>query len=103
MREFFCQTLPGRWETLRDVRDDEIDSTAVFRLSLDQVAAKVRNEFSDHERYMPETPIWTGTLPCSTVFRSPVPDSRFPLQTLPDYLEEFVGKPAFSGRVDGAR
>ncbi|MDN4575548.1 pyridoxamine 5'-phosphate oxidase family protein [Pandoraea cepalis] len=102
MREFFRQTLPGRWETLRDVRDDEIDSTAVFRLSLDQVAAKVRNEFSDHEGYMPETPVWTGTLPCSTVFRPPVPDPRFPPQTLPDYLAEFVGKPEFFGRVDGA-
>ncbi len=103
MREFFRRTIPGRWETLRDVREDELDSMAVFRLSLDQVAAKVRNEFPDREDHMPDTPVWTGILPCSTVFRPPVADSRFPLEPLPDHLREFTGKPEFLDRVDGTR
>lgn len=103
MREFFRKTLPGRWETLRDVREDELDSMTVFRLSLDQAAAKVRNEFPDREDHMPETPVWTGILPCSTVFRTPVPDSRFPSEPLPDHLKEFQGKLEFLDRVDRTR
>lgn len=103
MREFFRRTLPGRWETLRDVREDELDSMTVFRLSLNQVAAKVRNEFPDHEDHMPEAPVWTGILPCSTVFRDPVADSRFPPEPLPDHLKAFPGKPEFQDRIDGTR
>ncbi|WP_296661749.1 pyridoxamine 5'-phosphate oxidase family protein [Paraburkholderia sp.] len=103
MREFFRRTLPGRWETLRDVREDELDSMTVFRLSIDQVAAKVRNEFPDQEDHMPEIPVWTGIVPCSTVFRPPVADHRFPSEPLPDHLREFSGKPEFADRVDGTR
>ncbi len=103
MREFFHRTLPGRWETLRAVRDDELDAMTVFRLRLDQVAAKVRNEFPDHEDHMPQTPPWTGILPCSTVFRAPVADSRFPVEPLPAHLEGFSGKAEFLARIDGTR
>ncbi|QKM49516.1 hypothetical protein B7760_03574 [Burkholderia glumae] len=103
MREFFRRTLPGRWETLRTVRDDELDAMSVFRLTLDQVAAKIRNEFPDQEDHMPETPVWTGILPCSTVFRPAVPDGRFPPVALPDHLKAFAGKPEFSDRIDGTR
>ncbi|AOK54676.1 flavin-nucleotide-binding protein [Burkholderia stagnalis] len=103
MRSFFHRTIPGRWETLREILDDELDGMTVFRLTLDQVAAKVRNEFSDDEDHMPETPVWTGILPCSTVFRAPVADDRFPLEALPDHLATFSGKPEYLERIDGTR
>lgn len=100
MHEFFRRTLPGRWETLRDVREDELGAMTVFRLRLDQVAAKIRNEFSDPEDHMPQTPVWTGILPCSTVFRPPVADGRFPPVDLPAYLDGFEGKPRLLDRID---
>lgn len=103
MREFFRRTLPGRWETLREVHDEELDLMAVFRLPLDQAAAKIRNEFPDQEHHMPETPVWTGILPCSLVFRPPVADGRFPPEALPDHLKAFTGKSEFLDRVDGTR
>ena len=103
MRSFFQRTIPGRWETLREVLDDELDSMTVFRLPLNQVAAKVRNEFSDDEDHMPETPVWTGILPCSTVFRAPVADKRFPPEALPDHLATFSGKAEYLERIDGTR
>jgi nitroimidazol reductase NimA-like FMN-containing flavoprotein (pyridoxamine 5'-phosphate oxidase superfamily) len=103
MREFFHRTLPGRWETLRDVREDELGAMTVFRLRLDQVAAKIRNEFPDTEDHMPQTPVWTGILPCSTVFRPPVADGRFPLAPLPAHLDEFEGKSEFLDRIDVTR
>lgn len=103
MRDFFRSTLPGRWETLRDIREEELDTLTVFRLRLDQVAAKIRNEFPDSEDHMPQTPVWTGILPCSTVFRAPVADGRFPPTPLPAHLREFEGKTEFFDRIDGSR
>lgn len=103
MRQFFRRTLPGRWESLRELREEELDATTVFRLALNQVAAKIRNEFPDDETHMPTTPVWTGLLPCSTVFHPPVRDPRFPQPALPDDLRHFTGKPAFAQRVEAQR
>jgi nitroimidazol reductase NimA-like FMN-containing flavoprotein (pyridoxamine 5'-phosphate oxidase superfamily) len=100
MRSFFAKTIPGRWETLRPPRDDELDAVTVFRLPLAQVAAKVRNEFPDDEDHMPAQPVWTGLVPLRTTCVAPVPDPRFPPQPLPAYLAGFAGKPDFDQRVE---
>ena len=100
MRDFFAKTIPGRWGDLRSPREDEIAAMTVFRLKLDQVAAKTRNEFPDEEAHMPELPLWTGIIPTHLAFEPPVADRRFPAAALPLYLEEFGGKPLFEGRVD---
>lgn len=102
MRSFFARTIPGRWEDLRAVRDDELDAMTVFRMQIDQVAAKVRNEFPDDEQYMPERPVWTGIVPVLPVFQAPLADPRFPAQPVPAYIEHFSGKPDFAGRVEKA-
>jgi nitroimidazol reductase NimA-like FMN-containing flavoprotein (pyridoxamine 5'-phosphate oxidase superfamily) len=100
MRSFFAKTIPGRWEALRAVRDEELDAMSVFRLRLEQVAAKIRNEFPDDEDHMPSVPVWTGILPSHQTFGSPVADERFPALPLPEYLDAFVGKAPFASRVD---
>ncbi len=93
MRSFFARTIPGRWEALREVREDELDALTVFRVKLDQVAAKIRNEFPDSEDHMPAEPLWTGILPVRSLFQAPVADPRFPAEPLPGYLQDFSGKP----------
>ena len=103
MRDFFLKTIPGRWEELRSPREDEIAAMTVFRLKLDQVAAKTRNAFPDEEKHMPDLPIWTGILPSRQAFESPVPDPRFPPEVVPSYLADFDGKPFFDERVDKPR
>jgi uncharacterized protein len=102
MRSFFDKTIPGRWDDLRAVRDDEIDALTVFRLRLEQASAKIRNEFPDAEDHMPARPVWTGTVPLQPVFLEPVADPRFEAQPTPEYLAAFVGKPDFPDRVDRA-
>jgi nitroimidazol reductase NimA-like FMN-containing flavoprotein (pyridoxamine 5'-phosphate oxidase superfamily) len=100
MRSFFDKTIPGRWDDLRAVRDDELDALTVFRLRLDQASAKIRNDFPDTEDHMARAPVWTGTVPLQRVFLPPVADPRFDVQPTPPYLASFVGKPDFSSRVD---
>ena len=100
MRSFFDKTIPGRWDDLRAVRDDEIDALTVFRIRLEQASAKVRNEFPDAEDHMPAVPVWTGTVPLQPVFLKPVADPRFEAQPTPPYLDSFMGKPDFADRVD---
>ena len=102
MQAFFAATIPGRWEALRAVREDELDALTVFRVKLEQVAAKVRNEFSDPEDHMPAEPVWTGILPVRQVFQAAVADPAFPAEPLPDSLQDFSGKPDFTARIDKA-
>jgi nitroimidazol reductase NimA-like FMN-containing flavoprotein (pyridoxamine 5'-phosphate oxidase superfamily) len=102
MHSFFDKTIPGRWEDLRAVRDDELDAMTVFRLRLDQVAAKIRNEFPDDEQHMPEQPVWTGIVPTRPVFQAPVTDPRHPARPIPAYLAQFSGKPDFTARVENS-
>jgi nitroimidazol reductase NimA-like FMN-containing flavoprotein (pyridoxamine 5'-phosphate oxidase superfamily) len=103
MRDFFAKTIPGRWEELRPIRAEEIAAVTVFRLKLDQVAAKTRNEFSDQEEHMPELPLWTGIIPIHQRCELPVADPRFAPTPLPTYLTNFDGKPPFEERVDNVR
>jgi len=100
MQSFFAKTIPGRWEDLRAVRDDELDALTVFRIRLEQAAAKIRNEFPDSEDHMPADPVWTGTVPMRMLFSPPVADPRFDTQPTPSYLASFAGKPDFPMRVD---
>ncbi len=102
MQSFFAKTIPGRWEDLRAVRDDELDALTVFRLGLEQASAKIRNEFPDAEDHMPSEPVWTGTIPLRPMFLAPVSDPRFEIQPLPPYLAGFAGKPDFGSRIEGA-
>jgi uncharacterized protein len=100
MQSFFDKTIPGRWEDLRAIRDDELDALTVFRVRLEQVSAKIRNEFPDSEDHMPAVPVWTGTVPLQRAFLPPVADPRFDTQPTPPYLTAFAGKPDFPTRVD---
>jgi uncharacterized protein len=100
MKSFFDKTIPGRWEDLRAVRDDELDALTVFRVRLEQVSAKIRNEFPDSEDHMPSAPVWTGTVPLKSAFMAPVVDPRFDAQPTPPYLSSFAGKAEFAERVD---
>jgi uncharacterized protein len=100
MQSFFDKTIPGRWEELRAIRDDELDALTVFRVRLEQVSAKIRNEFPDPEDHMPAGPLWTGTVPMRPVFLPAVADPRFDMQPTPPYLAGFAGKPDFPARID---
>ena len=68
--------VPGRWESLRPVKQEEIDLTAVLQLEIVEASAKVRTgpPVDDEEDYA--LPIWAGTLDFAAPVAVPNPDKR---------------------------
>lgn len=68
--------LPGRWEEVRQPNAQELQSTGVVALKLDEVSAKVRigPPLDDEADY--GLPVWAGVIPIVASLGDPIPDSR---------------------------
>jgi nitroimidazol reductase NimA-like FMN-containing flavoprotein (pyridoxamine 5'-phosphate oxidase superfamily) len=68
--------VPGRWESLRAVRQEELDQTLVLKLDIVEATAKIRSgpPVDDEEDY--SLPIWAGTLDFVPLTATPNPDRR---------------------------
>ncbi len=76
LHNFVENLIPGRWENLRQMTDQEAKATTVFSMPIDEGSAKVRSgpPVDDDEDY--SLPIWAGVLPLSQVLHDPVPDPK---------------------------
>jgi len=68
--------VPRRWEEVREPNELEMRQTAVLRLPLDEVSAKVRvgQPNDDAEDYA--LPVWAGVVPISAQVGAPLDDGR---------------------------
>ncbi|WP_028800492.1 pyridoxamine 5'-phosphate oxidase family protein [Streptomyces sp. 142MFCol3.1] len=79
--------VPGRSLDSRPGNGKELAATAVIRLDLDEVSAKLRTGGPNDEPEDLSLPHWTGVLPLAKGFDTPVPaDDLAPGIGLPDYL-----------------
>ena len=76
LQSFVENLIPGRWENLRPMTDQEAKATTVFCMPIDEGSAKVRTgpPADDEEDY--SLSIWAGVLPISQVLHEPVPDPK---------------------------
>jgi uncharacterized protein len=76
LRLFTNHVIAGRWEQAKQPTDQELKSTSVLALPLEEVSAKVRTgpPIDDEEDYA--LPIWGGLVPVIQTFGAPVPDDR---------------------------
>ncbi|MCH7737718.1 MAG: pyridoxamine 5'-phosphate oxidase family protein [Chloroflexi bacterium] len=76
LQSFVEGLIPGRWEHLRPMTDQEAKATTVFSMPIDEGSAKVRSgpPGDDEDDY--SLPIWAGLLPVSQVLHDPVPDPK---------------------------
>jgi hypothetical protein len=76
LEAFTEHIVRGRWNDVRLPTEAELKATAVLRLPLAEVSAKIRKgpPKDDAEDY--ELPIWAGVVPLSTVPGDPVGDPR---------------------------
>ncbi|WP_327298806.1 pyridoxamine 5'-phosphate oxidase family protein [Streptomyces sp. NBC_01197] len=82
------QAVPGRSHDSRPANAKELAATAVVRLDLDEVSAKVRTGGPNDEPEDLALPYWSGVVPVSRGYGAPVPsDDLDPTITLPDYLD----------------
>jgi nitroimidazol reductase NimA-like FMN-containing flavoprotein (pyridoxamine 5'-phosphate oxidase superfamily) len=79
--------LPGRANDSRRANAKELAATAVIRLDLDQVSAKIRTGGPNDDPEDLALPHWSGVLPVSRVYGAPIPsDDLDPSVALPAYL-----------------
>ncbi len=69
---------PGRWREVRPPNTQELGATAVLRLALDEMSAKVRSgpPLDDVEDLV--QPCWAGVIPLRLMAGVPVPDPQLP-------------------------
>lgn len=81
------QVVPGRSYDSRQANAKELAATAVIRLDLDEVSAKVRTGGPNDEPEDSALPHWTGVLPVVRGYGTPIPaEDLDPSVELPEYL-----------------
>ncbi|MGI5336664.1 pyridoxamine 5'-phosphate oxidase family protein [Streptomyces sp. CA-181903] len=81
------QAVPGRAADSRPASPKELAATAVLRVDLAEVSAKVRTGGPGDDPEDVDLPYWTGVVPVTTVRGTPVPaDGLAPGVPLPGYL-----------------
>jgi nitroimidazol reductase NimA-like FMN-containing flavoprotein (pyridoxamine 5'-phosphate oxidase superfamily) len=76
LRAFVERIHPGRWAVARPPTPEELKATAVLKLPLDEVSAKVRvgGPIDDEEDYA--LPVWAGVIPVALTAGEPIVDER---------------------------
>ncbi|WP_251067549.1 pyridoxamine 5'-phosphate oxidase family protein [Streptomyces sp. ISL-36] len=79
--------VPGRSRDSRPADAKELAATAVLRLDLEEVSAKVRTGGPNDDPEDTALPHWTGVVPVRRSYGTPIPaDDLDPSVALPDYL-----------------
>ena len=76
LRQFTNHVVPGRWDELRPITDQEIKGTAVLALPIEEASAKVRTGPPLDDADDLQWPVWAGVVPLSTVAGEPLPDAH---------------------------
>ncbi|MEE1736705.1 pyridoxamine 5'-phosphate oxidase family protein [Streptomyces sp. BE147] len=81
------QAVPGRSSDTRPADAKELAATAVIRLDLDEVSAKIRTGGPNDEPADVGLPHWAGVVPLTRGYGAPVPAHDLdPAIAVPDYL-----------------
>ncbi len=81
------RVVPGRSRDSRPANKKELAATAVIRLDLDEVSAKLRTGGVNDEPEDLALPHWAGVVPLRKGYETPVPDADLaPGTEVPDYL-----------------
>jgi len=70
LKMYMERHFPGRWDTLRPVRSQELKATLLLRMPIDEFSSKVRTGPPGEAPEDQELPIWTGVLPLRHTFSS---------------------------------
>ncbi|BDH05026.1 pyridoxamine 5'-phosphate oxidase family protein [Streptomyces seoulensis] len=89
------QVVPGRSADSRPANRKELAATAVIRLDLEEVSAKVRTGGVNDEPEDLTLPYWAGVVPVHKTYAAPLADADLaPGTGLPGYLAELTGTDA---------
>jgi uncharacterized protein len=72
LHAFTEKIIPGRWDQLRPVTPGELKATRVLGFNLKMASAKQRTGGPSEEKEDENYPVWTGTIPVSTLYEPPI-------------------------------
>lgn len=90
MHAFTNHILPGRWEEVRPPSEQELKSTMVLALPLEEVSAKVRKGPPVEDEGDLERPAWAGVVPLRGQLGQPVPMDDLVPGVVPIDLSRFT-------------
>ncbi|GEO83034.1 pyridoxamine 5'-phosphate oxidase family protein [Pararhodospirillum oryzae] len=76
LQRFVDGLIPGQWDRLRPMTEQELAVTALVVLDLGEASAKVRTGPPEDDEADYALPIWAGVIPVGTRIDAPVPDPR---------------------------
>ncbi|WP_041794386.1 pyridoxamine 5'-phosphate oxidase family protein [Pararhodospirillum photometricum] len=76
LKRFVNGLIPGQWDRLRPMTEQELKVTALMRLDLTEASAKVRTGQPEDDEADYALPIWAGVIPITTTIGTPEPDPR---------------------------
>lgn len=90
---FTEKLLPGRWDDVRPMNEQEIKATGVVAMEIESASAKVRSGMPVDEPEDVDLPSWGGIIPVRQIFDDPIADSHVPADMpVPEYLREHVAR-----------
>jgi nitroimidazol reductase NimA-like FMN-containing flavoprotein (pyridoxamine 5'-phosphate oxidase superfamily) len=88
---FSEKLLPGRWDSVRPMNDQEFKATAVVAIDIEDAVAKIRSGDPVDDAEDISYPTWAGVIPVHTTFGVPVPDAHTPADMeLPASITSFL-------------
>jgi uncharacterized protein len=76
LSRFVNRVIPGQWDRLRPVTEQELKATALMSMSLAQASAKVRTGQPEDDEADYAFPVWAGVVPVTFRIDPPVADPR---------------------------
>ena len=88
---FSEKLLPGRWDDVRPMSEQDLKATAIIAVAVEQASAKVREGMPKDDPEDQSFPCWAGVIPTRMVFDAPVADEFTPAgMPVSSYLEEWL-------------
>jgi nitroimidazol reductase NimA-like FMN-containing flavoprotein (pyridoxamine 5'-phosphate oxidase superfamily) len=76
LARFVNRVVPGQWDRLRPVTDQELKATTLMSMSLTEASAKVRTGQPEDEPEDYNFPVWAGIVPVGIRVEPPISDER---------------------------
>ncbi|MGI9254684.1 MAG: pyridoxamine 5'-phosphate oxidase family protein [Thermomicrobiales bacterium] len=90
---FTEKLLPGRWDDVRPMTEQELKATAIIAVEIEQASSKVREGMPKDDLEDQSFPCWAGIIPMHTAIDEPIADDLTPADMpVPGYLRDWVSE-----------
>jgi nitroimidazol reductase NimA-like FMN-containing flavoprotein (pyridoxamine 5'-phosphate oxidase superfamily) len=87
---FMEHMMPGRWDGVREMNQEEFDRTLVVEMEIETASAKIRDVGVSDEPEDINLPVWAGLMPIKQVAEYPISDKDLPKNVeIPNHVLDY--------------